>query len=322
MRAVARDTYCQPEALRLVELPTPVPGEGEVLIRVRATALNASDIELLTGKPLYGRVFGPLRPRFGILGSDVAGTVEAVGPGVTQLRVGDAVYGDIFEHFGGLAEAVCAPATALRPKPAAMSFEQAAALPQSGAIALQGICDEGRLEAGERVLVNGAGGGGGSFAVQLAKRLGAEVTAVDGPHKLDLLLSLGADHVIDHTRQDCTRGAQRYDLILDLVGHHSVVDFWRALAPGGRYLLVGGPMRLVFGVLGLGTLLTLLTSKKVGMLALKTNHGLDRLEDLFQAGELKPAIDRYFPLPQASEALRYLADGRALGKVVITVASD
>lgn len=317
MKAVIRHAYGPPEVLELAEVEKPVPGEGEVLIRVRATSLNASDWEILTGKPLYGRFWGFFTPKVRILGSDVAGTVEAVGSKVTRFSPGDAVYGDIFESWGGLAEWVCASEGMLRPKPESMSFEQASAIPQSGAIALQGLRDQGQVQAGQKVLINGAGGSAGTFAIQIAKVLGAKVTAVDNAQKLEMMRSLGADHVIDYAEEDFTRNGQRYDLILDLVGQHSLFDFKRALAPTGRYLIVGGAVPLLLGVLLLGSLVSLLTRKKMGLLIVKVNQGLEVLENHFRSGAVLPAIDRTYPLSETSEALRCLGEGRAKGKLVI-----
>ncbi|MFH2006248.1 MAG: NAD(P)-dependent alcohol dehydrogenase [bacterium] len=322
MKAVVRTVYGSPDVLRLEEVERPVPRGDEVLIRVRATSLNASDWEILRGKPLYGRIWGFFTPKVRILGSDVAGTVEAVGPQATRFAAGDAVYGDLFERWGGFAEWVCAPESMLRPKPGSMSFEQASALPQSGAIALQGLRDKGRVQAGQQVLINGAGGSAGTFAVQLAKALGAEVTGVDNARKQELMRSLGADHVIDYAQQDFTRNGQRYDLILDLVGRHSVLDFKRALAKRGRYLVVGGSMALILGAVLLGALVSLFTRKKMGLLALKVNQGLDVLEDHFRSGAVVPVIDRCYPLRETPEALRRLGEGRAQGKLVITVGSE
>jgi NADPH:quinone reductase-like Zn-dependent oxidoreductase len=321
MKAVVRHAYGPPESLELVDVDKPVPAEGEVLIRVRATALNASDIEVLTGEPLYGRIWGLFTPKFEILGSDVAGTVEAVGAGVTRFAPGDAVYGDLFEIWGGFAEYACAPESMLRHKPESMSFELAAALPQSGTIALQGLRDEAQLQPGQTVLINGAGGGAGSFAIQIAKAMGAEVTAVDSAEKLELVQSLGADHTIDYAEEDFTHSGRRYDIILDLVGHHSVFDFKRSLAPGGRYLMVGGPIRLLFGVLTLGSIISLLTRKSMKLLTISTNQDLDALERLVQSGELVPAIDKTYPLHRAPEALRRQRDGHAKGKLVIALDS-
>jgi len=319
MNAVIRHAYGPPDMLEMAEVEKPVPGEGEVLIRIRATSVNASDWEILRGKPLYGRLWGFFTPKVRILGSDVAGTVEAVGPNVTRFGPGDAVYGDVFEKWGGFAEWLCAPERMFRPKPESMSFEHAAAIPQSAAIALQGLRDKGRVQPGQTVLINGAGGGAGSFAIQIAKVLGAEVTGVDNAEKLELMRSLGADRVIDYLEEDFTRSPRRYDLILDLVGHHSLLDFKRALAPEGRYLLVGGSMRLLFGVLFLGSMISLLTRKKMGLLAVKVNQGLDVLEDHFRSGAVVPVIDKRYPLSETPEALRRLGEGRAKGKLVIVV---
>ena len=322
MKAIVRDTYGPPELLELVELEKPVPGETEVLIRLHATSLNASDWEILTGKPLYGRIWGFFTPKFRILGSDIAGTVETVGAKVTRFSPGDAVYGDVFDRWGGFAEWVCAPEDMLRSKPKSMSFEQASAIPQSGAIALQGLRDKGRVQPGQTVLINGAGGSAGTFAIQIAKVLGAEVTAVDSEQKLELMRSLGADHVIDYAKEDFTKNGQRYDLILDLVGQHTVLDFKRALAPKGRYLIVGGPVLLILGVLSLGSLVSLFSRKKMGMLTIKVNQGLDRLEELFESGDVVPAIDRRYPLSETPRALRRLGDGRAKGKLVISLEGE
>ena len=322
MKAVVRHVYGPPEVLELAELNKPVPGEGEVLIRVRAASLNASDWEILRGKPLYGRIWGFFTPKIRILGSDVAGTVEAVGSNVTRFGPGDAVYGDIMERWGGFAEWVCAPETMLRPKPEFISFEQAAAMPQSGAIALQGLRDKGQVQAGQKVLINGAGGSGGTFAIQIAKALGAEVTAVDSAQKAELMRSLGADHVIDYAREDFTRNHKRYDLILDLVGKHSFFDFKRALAPTGRYLVVGGAVSLILRVVFLGALVSLLTRKKMGLLMVKVNQGLGVLEDYFRSGAVVPAIDRTYTLSETPEALRCLGEGRAKGKLVIAMGSE
>jgi len=319
VKAVVRHAYGPPESLELVDIDKPVPAEGEVLIRVRATALNASDVEVLTGEPLYGRLWGLFTPAFEVLGSDVAGTVEAVGAGVTRFAPGDAVYGDLFEIWGGFAEYACAPESMLRHKPESLSFEQAAALPQSGTIALQGLRDTAHVRPGQRVLINGAGGGAGSFAIQIAKAMGAEVTAVDSGEKLELVRSLGADHTIDYAKEDFTHNRRRYDIILDMVGHHSIFDFKRSLAPGGRYLMVGGSIKLFFGVFFFGSIVSLLTRKSMKLLTIKTNRDLGALESLVQSGAVVPAIDKTFPLHQAPEALRWQQDGHAKGKLVIAL---
>ena len=240
MRAIVHTKYGPPEFLQLTEVDKPTPKDDELLIKIRAVSLNASDWEFLTGKPLYARLGGLLKPRFHILGSDVAGQVEAVGRNVRRFQPGDEVFGDLFDCFGGFAEYVCAPEKLLTPKPDSMTPEQVASLPQGACIALQGIRDKGRVQPGDKVLINGAGGSAGSFAVQIAKSLGAEVTGVDNAEKLDMMRSIGADHVIDYTKEDFTRNGRRYDLILDLRAHHSFLDYRRALSARGIYLMVGG----------------------------------------------------------------------------------
>ncbi|MCP5071471.1 MAG: NAD(P)-dependent alcohol dehydrogenase [bacterium] len=319
MKAVSRTTYGPPEILEVVDLDPPVPKADEVLIRIHATSINASDLELLTATPAYGRFTGLIRPRARVLGSDLAGVVEVVGSQVTRFVRGDAVFGDIFETFGGFAEQVCAPQDKLTKKPAGLTFEQAAAMPQSGLIAQQALCDVGHLQAGQRVLINGAGGGGGSFAVQIAKEIGAEVTAVDSAEKLELAGALGADRVVDFKLADVTRGGVRFHLILDLAGHHLMREYRRVLEPGGRYLLVGGPMRNVLPAALLGPIISLLSSTKMGLLLHRPNQGLDRLIARVESGSITPAIDRVFPLVETAAALRYFADGHAKGKVVIAV---
>lgn len=318
MRAAVRHHYGSPDDVQSVELPTPQIADAEVLVRVRAVSLNASDWEYLTGSPSYVRMWGLKRPRHQVLGSDVAGRVEAIGRAVSRFRVGDEVFGDILGRFGGLAEYVSAPEKALLHKPAELSFEQAAALPQAGLLAWQALRAKGRLRAGQSVLINGAGGGAGSFAVQIAKSLGATVTGVDSAAKLAFMHALGADHTLDYARDDFTRQSTRHDLILDLVARHSLLDVRRALLPQGAYVMVGGTMKQLLAAAAFGPLLSL-TGPKMGLLALEANRGLSELAEEVQAGRLKVTIDRVFPLAAAAEALRYLGEGHALGKVVVTV---
>ena len=234
MKAVVYTRYGPPDVLRLTDVQTPVPKDGEVLVQVHAVSLNATDWEVLRGKPLYSRIMGPFRPRHHILGSDIAGRVAAAGRNATRFRPGEDVFADIFSYMGGFAESVCVPETALAPMPAGMTYEEAAALPQAGAIALQGIHDKGQVQAGQKVLINGAGGGSGMYAIQLAKLNGAEVTGVDNSEKLEFMRSLGADHVIDYTRDDFTRNGRTYDLILDLAAHRPAFACKGSLMPGGR----------------------------------------------------------------------------------------
>ncbi|MGV7222627.1 MAG: NAD(P)-dependent alcohol dehydrogenase [Nitrospinales bacterium] len=245
MKAIVYTEYGSPDVLRLTEVEKPTPNDDEVLIRVKAVSLNASDWELMCGKPLYARIFGLLKPRINILGSDVAGRVEGVGKNVTRFKIGDEVFGDLFNTFGGFSEYVCGQEKILTPKPSSISWEQASTLPQAACIALQGIRDEGKVQTGQHVLINGGGGGAGTFAIQLAKHFGAEVTGVDNAGKLEFMRSLGADHVIDYAVEDFTKNKKRYDLILDLAAYHSLFDYKRALTSRGTYLMVGGCMGLL-----------------------------------------------------------------------------
>ena len=316
MRAVVYDRYGPPDVLRVEELPKPSPGANQVLVEVVATSLNLSEWEGLTGSPAYARIGGLRTPRRRVLGSDLAGRVAAVGRGVTGFRVGDEVYGDNMGLLGGFAEYAVAPVTALSRKPAELTFAQASALPQAGAIALQGTAGARR---GQRVLINGAGGGSGSFAIQLAKRAGAHVTGVDNAGKLDFMRGVGADDVVDYTTSDFTR-LDPFDLILDLVAHRSVCAYRRALARGGRYLFVGGTVRTLLRVTTAGAAIGLVTGRRLGLLIAR--EGPEYFEPVAKrcvAGDLRITIDRTFPLAEVPEALAYLGDGRALGKVVITV---
>ena len=319
MKAIVYTEYGTPDVLNLKEVENPVPKDNEVLIKVYAVSVNASDWEFLRGTPLWTRAWGVLKPKINILGSDVAGRVEAVGKNVTRFQPGDAVYGDILEHKGGFAEYVCAPESALMLKPASLTFEQAAALPQAAIVALQGLRDMGQIAPGQKVLINGAGGGAGTFAVQIAKSFGAEVTGVDSTHKLDMMRSIGADRVIDYTREDFTRNGLRYDLIVDFVASHSIFDYRRALRPGGGYVMVGGSMGHIFQTLVLGSLMSMTGDRKMGILGYKPNKDLDFLIELIESEKVVPVIDKQFPLNEVSEALRYLGEGRAKGKVIITL---
>jgi NADPH:quinone reductase-like Zn-dependent oxidoreductase len=313
---VVYDRYGGPEVLRVEDVPVPEPGAGQVRVRVAATSINLSDWEGLHGSPAYARLGGLRAPRRPTLGSDIAGVVDAVGEGVTGFAPGDEVYGDNLELKGGFAEYSVAKASALALKPAGLTFAQASTIPQAGPIALQGT--DGAA-AGKRVLVNGGGGGSGSFAIQLAKRLGAHVTAVDNAAKLDFMRSVGADEVIDYRSDDFTRGRPPFDLILDLVAHRSVFAYRRALAPGGRYRCVGGNVRVLLRILTVGFAAGRLTGRRIGILAVRP--GPDRftpLADLCVAGEVTIHIDRTYPLAETPAALTHVGEGHSLGKVVVT----
>ncbi|HET6661219.1 MAG TPA: NAD(P)-dependent alcohol dehydrogenase [Rubrobacter sp.] len=320
MKAIVYTKYGSPEVLQLKEVAKPTPKDDEVLIKVQAVSVNRSDWEGLSGKPLYARLGGLLKPRHHILGSDIAGRVEMAGRHIRRFRPGDEVFGDILPRLGGFAEYVCARESALAPKPASMTFEEAAAIPQAAVIALQGTRDKGKIQPGQKVLITGAGGGAGTFAVQLAKLYGAEVTGVDNTGKLDFMRSLGADHVIDYTREDFTKNGKQYDLILDIVAHRSVFAYKRALRSRGSYFLTGGSVTTIFQVLLLGPWIKGITGKKMRILAVQPNlEDLVYVTELYEAGKVVPVIDRRYPLSEIPEALRYLGEGRTKGKVVITV---
>jgi NADPH:quinone reductase-like Zn-dependent oxidoreductase len=320
MKAVAYTRYGPPDVLRLTDVELPTPKDNEVLVKVRAVSLNASDWEVLRGKPLYSRSAGPFRPRHHILGSDIAGQVEATGRNTTLFQPGDEVFADILNHMGGFAEYVCVPEKELARMPAGMSYEEAAALPQAGAIALQGIQDKGHVQPGTKVLINGAGGGSGMYAVQLAKLRGAEVTGVDNAEKLEFMRSLGADHVIDYAREDFTRNGRTYDLILDLAAYRSAVAYKRSLTRGGRYLYVGGSVATLLQVLLMGPLIGRGAGKKIRLLVVRLGaKHLAPIVELCQAGKITTVIDRRYQLSEVPEALRYLGEGHAKGKVVVIV---
>ena len=320
MKAVAYARYGPPDVLRLTDVNTPVPAGDQVLVKVHAVSVNASDWEVLRGKPLYSRIGGPFRPRHHVLGSDIAGQVASTGPDATLFRPGDDVFADILDFMGGFAEYVCVPQAKLARMPAGLTYEQAAVLPQTGAIAWQGIRGKGNLQPGQKVLINGGGGGSGMYAVQLAKLQGAEVTGVDNAEKLEFMRSLGADFVIDYAREDFTRNGHRYDLILDLAAYRPAFAYRRSLLPGGRYLYVGGSVATLLQVLVTGPLIGAAGRKRIRVLAVRLGvQHLGPIVELIQAGEITTMIDRRFPLSQVPDALRYLGEGHAKGKVVITV---
>ena len=320
MKAVVYTRYGGPDMLRLTDADTPVPGDGQVLVKVHAVSLNASDWEMLRGKPLYARIGGPFRPRHHILGSDISGRVAATGRNVTRFKPGDDVFADILRYVGGFAEYVCVPQAALAPIPAGLSYEEAAALPQAGAIALQGIRDTRRVRPGPTVLINGGGGGSGMYAVQLAKLDGAEVTGVDNAEKLEFMRSLGADHVIDYAREDFTRNGRGYDLILDLAAYRSAFAYRRSLMPGGRYLYVGGSVATLLQVLTIGPVIGRAGGKKIRLLAVQLGvQHLDPIVELIRAGKITTVIDRRYTLREIPEALCYLGEGHAKGKVIVTI---
>lgn len=320
MKALVADRYGGPAVLSVRDLPTPKPRSGEVLVRVHATSINDWDLENLRGRQLIVRMtLGMRRPKVHVLGCDMAGRVDAVGDGVDDLQPGDDVYADLcMNGFGAFAEYVRAPARIFARKPADMTFEQAAAIPQAGMLAWQGLIDFGRLRDGQKVLLNGAGGGVGTIGVQIAKLYGAEVTVVDKASKLEMLRSLGADHALDYEVQDFTRGYERYDLILDTKTTRSPFAYARVLNPNGIYATVGGRMRRVLQAYTLGPLLSRYGSRHMRVVPLKPNKDLARMNELFEAGNMRPVLDpRIFGFDELPDALEYYGSGDQLGKVIV-----
>jgi NADPH:quinone reductase-like Zn-dependent oxidoreductase len=324
MKAIVQDRYGSPDVLRLRDIDKPVPAENEVLVRIHAASVNARDWHVMRGDPYVARPsFGFGRPKVKIRGTDFAGRVEAVGSDVRRFRAGHEVFG---EADGAFAEYVCAPDGVVDTKPANLTFEQAAAMPLAGNTALIGVRDVARVQPGQHVLVNGASGGVGTFAVQIAKSFGAEVTGVCSTRNVELIRSLGADHVVDYTVEDFTRNGRRYDVVLDLVGNRSLTDFRRALTPTGTLVLSGGGVSSggsMFGPMGLmlrGQLMSRFVHQRVLMLPAKpSKENLATLRELAESGKVTPVIDRTYPLSEAPEAIRYLEVEHARAKVVITV---
>jgi NADPH:quinone reductase-like Zn-dependent oxidoreductase len=323
MKAIVYYEYGSPDVLQLKEVEKPAPGDDEVLIKVQAAALNAYDWRLLRADPFLVRVMGMgfFRPKNPILGADVAGRVEAVGRNVKQFQPGDEVYGDLSGRGkGSLAEYVAVSEQAVALKPANLTFEQAAAVPMAAVTALQGLRDVGQIQPGQKVLVYGASGGVGTFAVQLARWFGAEVTAVCSTGKMEMVRSLGADHVIDYTKEDFTQNGQQYDLILAVNGYRSMADYKRALSPRGIYVMAGGSAAQLFQVMLFGRWMSRNSGKRMGHLtAVTSQKDLIYMKELLEAGKVVPVIDRCYPLSQAPDAIRYLEEGHAKGKVVIMV---
>ena len=321
MKAIVYKEYGSPDVLVLKDVEKPTPKDDEVLIKVHAASVNSGDLHLLRADPFLVRLSsGLLKPKNKILGADIAGRVEAVGSNVKQFKPGDEVFGDISGcGWGGFAEYVCARENALVLKPANITFEQAAAVPMAAVTALQGLRNKGQIQSGQKVLINGASGGVGTFAVQIAKSFGAEVTGVCSTGKMDMVRSIGADQVIDYTQEDFTQNGHRYDLILAANGYHSISDYRRVLTPKGIYVMSGGAEAQMFQAMLQGPWISMTGSQKMGNLLAKPNNAdLAFVKDLLEAGKVVPVIDKRYPLSEVPEALRYLEEGHALGKVVIT----
>lgn len=321
MKAMMYHKYGLPEVMKLTEIRKPTPKPNEVLIKIQAASVNSWDWDLLRGKPYLNRIGGLTKPKYQILGADIAGLVEARGSAAQYFHVGDEVFGDLSGcGWGGFAEYVCVPETAVTLKSAQLTFEQAAAIPQAAVLALQGLRQQSLNLAGQKVLINGAGGGVGTFAVQMAKSFGAEVTGVDGAGKLGMLQSIGVDHTIDYQAQDFTEIDQTYDLILDVVANRSISKCLRALSANGRYVIIGGTSARIAQFALAGPVLQKATHKKLGLLIHKPdNEDLKFINQLAEAGKVMSVIDKTYPLREVPEALAYLGAGQAKGKVIISI---
>lgn len=318
MKAAVYREYGGPEQLVLQDVAIPTPAPREILVKVGAVSLNASDIEFLSGSPAYVRAWGWSRPKYTILGSDVAGRVEAVGDQVTRFKVGDLVFGDLLDRWGGLAECVTAHERSWAAIPAGLTPEQACMIPQAGVVAWQGIAACGELQ-GKHLLINGAGGGSGTFAIQVAKLLGAgQVTAVDRGNKATAMHDLGADHTIDFEGDDYTTRRHSFDAILDLVGSRTLAENARALAPRGQYYLVGGSLSRILGAVGFGGVRSLFTTRKYRLLVVQQSaKALADVGELCAAGKLRPIHGRTFPLSEVRQAFAAVQSGSFVGKVVV-----
>jgi NADPH:quinone reductase-like Zn-dependent oxidoreductase len=317
LKAIVYTKYGGPEVLQLKEIEKPFPKDDEVLIKVSAVSLNDWDWGLLHGDPVDRIMFGLLKPKKKILGSDIAGRIEAVGTAVKKFQPGDEVYGDLSGSWGGLAEYVCASENALALKPAAMSFIDAAAIPQAAMLAVQGLIDKGQIKPGQKILINGAGGGVGTFAIQIAKQYGVEVTGVDSAGKLDMLRSLGFDHVIDYEKEDFTKNGKCYNMILDVKTNRSVFDYIRSLNRHGSYVTVGGSLGRLLQALFFGPWISMIHKKHIRIVALKLNKDLSYMNELFEAGKVKPVIDGPYKLEEVAEAFALFGKAAHKGKIVI-----
>ncbi|MES2776519.1 MAG: NAD(P)-dependent alcohol dehydrogenase [Bacteroidota bacterium] len=319
MKAIIYTKYGGTEALHLREIDKPYPKDDEVLVKIHAVSINDWDLGLLEGDFINRMLNGFFKPKRTILGSDIAGTVEAVGKNITKFKTGDEVYGDLSGRWGGFAEYTCAPEKALAVKPATMSFEEAAAIPQAAMLAVQGLIDICKIQAGQKLLINGAGGGVGTFGVQVAKLYGVEITGVDHTVKLDMLHAVGFDHVIDYTKEDFTKNGQRYDLVLDVKTNRSMFGYSRSLNRNGRYVTVGGSMGRLLQALFLGPWISMFSKKYIRIVPLKPNKDLLYMNGLFETGKMKPVIHGPYKLQEFSEAFRVFSKGEHRGKVVITM---
>ena len=322
MKAVIYEKYGTAENLELKEIGKPVPKEDEVLIKIHAVSINDWDWQLLQGIPFINRIInGLFKPKIKILGSDVAGKIEAIGNDVKQFKLGDEVYGDLSNTWGGFAEYVCAKENALALKPAGMTFGQAAAIPQAAMLAVQSLIDKGNIQDGQKILINGAGGGVGTFGIQIAKQCDVEVTGVDNAEKLAMMKSLGFDYVIDYNKEDFTKSEYRYDLIIDTKTNRCVFEYVRALNPNGIYASVGGSTTKLLSVIIFAPLIKMILKKTMQLVVLKLNKDLAYINNLFKDGKIMPVLDEPYKLSELPEAMRSFGEGRHKGKIIITVHS-
>lgn len=323
MKSILFNKYGSTKDLTIGEVEKPIPKENEVLVKIHASSVNDWDWGLLRGKPFVNRVmFGMFKPKVKSLGIDIAGIVESVGQNVKKFQPQDEVLGDISASgWGGFAEYVCVKESALEFKSKEISFEQAAAFPHTGVLAIQGFMDEWRVEKGQHILINGAGGGAGTFAIQIAKEYGAIVTGVDKENKFETMISAGADKVIDYTKEDFTKNALKYDYILDMAGYHPLLDYKKSLTKGGKYLLVGGSSSLILQSVFLGPFISFFGDKKLKILAHEPNKYLKKLMELSEEGKIKPFIDSTYPLEEAPSAIDQFGKGTCLGKIIISIAN-
>lgn len=322
MKAIVSTKYGPPDVLELAEVEKPLPMDNQVLVKVHAASVNYGNLVLLRGEPFLARfAFGLFKPKFSIPGGDIAGVVEAVGKDVTQFQPGNEVFGDLSDvGWGGFAEYSCVPEKALALKPANLSFGEAAAVPMAGVTALQALRDKGKIQSGQKVLIHGASGGVGTFAVQIAKSLGAEVTGVCSSRNVDILQSLGVDHVIDYKKEKFTENKQRYDIILGVNGGHPLSTYRQSLTPNGIFVHVGGSGAQMFQAMTQGFWISKTSGQKIGSFLQRANQNdLVVLKELIEAGKVKPVIDRTYTLNEVPEAFRYFEEGHTQGKVVITI---
>jgi NADPH:quinone reductase-like Zn-dependent oxidoreductase len=319
MKAILYEKYGTPDVLEVKEVAKPTPADDEVLVKVYSVSLNDWDWSLLQGDFVNRMLYGLRKPKIKILGSDIAGKIEAVGKNVTKFKQGDEVFGDLSGRWGGLAEYVCARENALALKSKGMTFDQAAAIPQAAMLAVQALLDVGKIQRGQNLLINGAGGGVGTFGVQIAKTLSVEVTGVDSTGKLDMMRSIGFDHVIDYTKEDFTKNGKRYDLILDVKTNRSIFNFTRSLNRNGMYATVGGSMKQLLVVLFFRPWISMFNRKHIRIVMLKLNKDLVYMNKLFEAGKVKPVIDGPYPLAETANAFKHFVAGAHKGKVVIKI---